>query len=108
MKYYEAEMTTIHPEGCVALTWEDAENAEKENYDCGWGFSAPDLLKFITDHMNAEYAVEDGEDPYKHYLTQERIEWRLEDANFHRLCEMLHTHNYKKATEWVASDIIKE
>lgn len=105
MKYYNKEMENIHPEGCVALTWEDAEKAERENEACGWGFSTPDCLRFIADHMDANYAVEDGEDPTEHYRKQEWIEWRLEDANFHTLCGHLNAHDYNEAIKWVAEDM---
>ena len=106
MKYYEKEMGTTSPEGCIAMTWEDAEAVEKQNKENGWGFSAPDLLRLIADHMDATYKEEDGEDPFELYRTQEKIEWRLEDANFHTLCKFLKLHSYKEAITWVATDIV--
>ena len=106
MKYYEKEMGTTSPEGCIAMTWEDAEAVEKQNKENGWGFSAPDLLRLIADHMDATYKEEDVEDPFELYRTQEKIEWRLEDANFHTLCKFLKLHSYKEAITWVATDIV--
>ena len=106
MKYFEKEMDTISPEGCVAMTWEDAEEMEMLNQEHGWGFSAPDLLRLISDHLDAFYAEQDGEDPFELYRTQEKIEWRLEDANFHTLRGFLKLHDYKEAITWVTTDIL--
>ena len=107
MKYYEAEMPTINPEGCVAMTWEDAEEMEKLNYECGWGFSASDCLRFIADHMDAYYDhMEESENAeiLKHVKLMECIEWRLEDANFHTLKRLLHDNKYSDAIKWVKID----
>ena len=106
MKYYGKEMDTIHPEGCVAMTWEDAEEMEKLNSKCNWGFSTADCLRFIADHMEAHIdAEQEDKDPHNAYKHMECIEWRLEDANFHTLHGFLATYDYKKAIEWVAADM---
>ena len=104
MKYYGKEMDSIHPEGCIAMTWEDAEEMAKANHDCGWGFSVPDQLRFIADHMDANYDVKDGNDPLEAYRCMEKIEWRLEDANFHTLCGFLHDHEYIKAIKYIGEE----
>ena len=106
MKYHEKEMETEHPSGCVAMTWEDAMEMEKANKDNGWGFSTPDLLHMIADHMNAHYDTEDGKTPLEACRCAEKIEWRLEDANFHTLCGLLNCADYKKAIEYVANDLV--
>ena len=103
MTYHGKAMENIHPEGCVALTWEDAEKMEKLNSENGWGFSDADLLRLIADHMDANFAVEDGEEPLEHNLKMESIEWRLEDANFHTLCGLLNAKDYNEAIRWVSS-----
>lgn len=106
MKYYEAEMTTERPSTCLAMTWEDAEKMEKLNQECGWGFSTPDLLRFIADHMEAHDESEEETDPAKlneHFRKMECIEWRLTDANFHTFCEMLKSQDYYKALNAIAS-----
>ena len=109
MKYYDREMDTIHPDNCVALTWEDAEYAEELNRACGWGFSAPDMLRFIADYMDAFCDSEeetDADNSMKDYLVMERIEWRLEDANFHTLCEFFHAHKFTDAVVWVTNTMM--
>ena len=103
MKYHGKEMPKIHPEGCKAMTWEDAERMEKENQENGWGFSTPDLLRLIADHMDGNYMVGDGEEE-KGLKMMECIEWRLEDANFHTLCGYLNERDYKKAVAYVVKE----
>ena len=101
MTYYGKEMENIHPEGCKAMTWEDAEKADKLDADNGWGFSDADLLRLIADHMSAQDDIENGEDIEEAVKTQEIIEWRLNDANFHNLCETLHEHKYSDAVHGI-------
>ena len=106
MKYYEKEMTTEHPVGCAVMTWEDAEAMEKLNAECGWGFNHIDCLRFIITHEEAYNKI--NVDSMEAYRTMECIEWRLEDANFHMLCGLLHKYNYKGALEWVMKTYYKE
>ena len=103
MKYYEKEMETIHPEGCIMLTWEDAERMEKRNYKNGWGFSMADCLHKLATHMEAQETIdEDDSKAPLAILEQEKIEWRLEDANFHEFRTLLHDNQYIKALAWIA------
>ena len=107
MKYHGKEMTTIHPSGCVAMTWEDAERMEKRNEACGWGFTFANCLHFVADHMEANECLERNAMRDKHIvakLKQEMIEWRLEDANFHDLCGFLHECEYAVAIDWAIKD----
>ena len=106
MTYYGRTMDTEHPTNCVALTWEDAEKAEKLNAECGWGFSASDCLRFIADHMEAYTDTENGNDVTETYRCMESIEWRLIDANFHTLSQHLGFYNYKEAIEWVMKEVM--
>lgn len=112
MTYYGKEMPTIHPEGCKSMTWEDAELMEKRNEECGWGFSMPKCLHFIANHMEANHTmalpIVTDDDKQRYYNArgeQEKIEWRLTDANFHTLCKLLHDGDYKSATEWVLKEV---
>lgn len=105
MKYYGKEMPTIHPEGCTAMTWEDAEAMNKLNQENGWGFSMPDLLRLLADHMEAYDFGYNGIPEEEAKRTQEKIEWRLEDANFHKLCALLHDNDYVKASEAITEEI---
>ena len=100
MKYYEKEMPTIHPKGCVAMTWEDAEEMESLNADCGWGFGLSNCLRFLSDHMDA---FDKGD-----YLTAEKIEWRLDDANFHTFSKHLNEHSYDYALNWIYNTYVTE
>lgn len=101
MKYYEKEMDTIHPNGCVAMTWEDAEAMEKLNNENGWGFGMSDLLRLVADHMDAREF-----DDHEHDRIMEMIEWRLTDANFHTFCELLHDNKYDNAVEWIMKEVV--
>lgn len=104
MTYYGKKMPTDHPEGCVAMTWKDAEEMDALNKENGWGFSNSDLLRLIADHMDAHFDVEDGNDPMEARKKMECIEWRLTDANFHTLCAHLHKHDYREAIKWFADN----
>ena len=106
MKYYEEEMTDIHPKGCKAMTWEDAEEVEKLNQLNGWGVSASDALRFVADHMDAYLDSEEETKPEnieRCVRVMERIEWRLTDANFHSFCKALKEHDYHKAIKMIAN-----
>ena len=102
MKYYGKEMETEHPTDCVALTWEDAEKAEKENEECGWSFGTPELLRMVTKHMVANNAAEYGINLHDNYREMEYIEWRLEDANFHFISASLADREYDKVLLHIA------
>ena len=106
MKYYEKEMETIHPTGCKVLTWEEAEDAEKQNEECGWGFSVEDEMDFLIDHIRAYiFILKNGDDTAENATREmEWIEWRLEDANFHTFCELLHKHDSDGAYAWIKED----
>ena len=111
MKYFNREMPEDRPTGCVAMTWEDAEEMEKLNNENGWGFSDSDLLRLIADHMDAyldNLQATDNVEIMKSIATMEKIEWRLTDANFHTFCKMLNEHKYKEATLHVANEIMFE
>ena len=108
MKYYNAEMETVHPSGYSVMTWEDAEEVEKLNYENGWGFSSTNLLRLIADHEDCYFDMEETTDMntfHKYMRKMERIEWRLEDANFHELHKLLRKHEYRKAVEWLLNNI---
>ena len=104
MTYHGKKMETIHPYECVALTWEDAEKAEKLNAENKWGFTTPELLHMVADHMDATVKADTGIDVVDSYRKAEFIEWRLEDANFHTFCHALNVKDYKKAIQWVANE----
>lgn len=94
---------------CYALTYEIIDNElypllEKKN----WGFSMADCLRMIADHMEATCDIADGNDPLEAYLAKEKIEFMLEDCNFHELCGLLSNEEYVKATEWVLKDYSEE
>ncbi len=103
MKYYEKEMTTIHPDGCEELTWEDAEECEKLNQECGWGFGISDIFRMLADHMDAHNNEWRGIPKKEAKKTQEIIEWRLEDANFSALRKLLHNLDYENAVKWAVN-----
>ena len=107
MKYYEKEMNTIHPTGCVGMTWEDAEAVEKINADNGWGISFADSLRMIADHMEANEKRTTSNEPdvvMNAHRVMEMVEWRLTDANFHSLAHFLHSNNYEGAIKFVTED----
>lgn len=107
MMYHGRKMETIHPEGCKAMTWADAERMDKRNADHGWGFGMADCLRMLADHMDAEMArheVTDKEKFLSATAKMEMIEWRLEDANFHTFHKMLHDGEYVKALAWIAKE----
>ena len=111
MKYYNQEMPEVHPTGCVAMTWKDAEEMEKLNNENGWGFSDSDLLRLTADHMEAylnHMEATDNAEILKHVAIMEKIEWRLTDANFHKLCGALNEHKYKTALNAIAEDLMIE
>ena len=105
MTYHGKDMTTVHPEGCVSMTWEDAEAMDKLNQENGWGFSDSDLLRLVADHIDAHHDETDGEDVFKAYKTMECIEWRLTDANFHSLVKMLSAHDYANAVRLIVASM---
>ena len=107
MMYHGRKMETIHPEGCVAMTWADAERMEKRNEANGWGFGMADCLRMLADHMDADEARNEVTDDEKFLFAtakMEKIEWRLEDANFHTFHKMLHDGEYVKALAWIAKE----
>ena len=103
MKYAEPKKDELYP-NCEALTYGDVEELMDMNEKCGWGFTAIDCLRFLADHIEANHDVESGNDPLEAHRKMESIEWRLEDANFHRLSECLSARNYGKAIEWIRKD----
>ena len=109
MTSFGKKMPTIHPNGCEAMTWEDAERMEKRNEQHGWGFTAADCLRLTAKHMDADFAHHYEEDPDKAMAAlaeKEMIEWRLTDANFHTFCGYLREGNYNGAVKWVLSDMM--
>ena len=105
--YHGRVMDTDHPTGCVAMTWQDAERMEKRNEACGWGFTMAKCLHFLANHMDADYAHHNEEDKEKFLSAiaeKEMIEWRLEDANFHTFCGLLHDNKYAEALAWIAKE----
>lgn len=111
MIYHGRKMKTIHPEGCVAMTWADAERMEKRNEAHGWGFGMADCLRMLADHMDAEKARHEVTDNEKFLFAtakMEKIEWRLEGANFHTFCKLLRGNEYTKALEWITKTYVKE
>ena len=90
------ERTGLFP-NCEALTFEIIENellplVMKK----GWGFSMADCLRMIGDHMDGDT------------LTKEKIEFILEDCNFHTLNGFLSNEEYIRATEWVLKEYTEE
>ena len=105
MKYFGKEMEGIHPVGCIAMTWEDAERMAKRNEKDGWGFDMAKCLHFLANHMDADNVDEgDNEQLMSAIATKEMIEWRLEDANFHTFCGYLHNNEYAHALAWIAKE----
>ena len=105
--YHGKVMDTDHPNGCVAMTWQDAERMEKYNEKNGWGYSLAKCLHLLADHMECDEAIEDEEDEEKVNWCKakiEMIEWRLEDANFHTFCGLLHDGKYNEALAWIAKE----
>ena len=90
------EHTGIFP-NCKALTYEIIEN---ELYPLvkskGWGFSMADCLRMIADHMDGDT------------LTKEKIEFMLEDCNFHMFNGFLSDEEYIRAIEWVLKEYTEE
>lgn len=79
--------------GYKALTFEEAERACELNRKNGWGFTDRMLRRLGTEHRKA---YEQGD-----ILRQEAIEYRLDDANFHRESGLLARHNYETYFEEV-------
>ena len=107
MKYYGVEQESIHPVGCKAMTWEDAEAMEELNAKHSWSFSIADEAKIVMKHKNYQKIVKSSEDEAERnnaIAEQEKIEWRLEDANFHTLCRFLRARRYLEAMEYVIKE----
>lgn len=60
----------------------------------GYGFTLADCLRMIADHMEGDE------------LTKAKIEFMLEDCNFHDLFKHLNDGNYDYALNWVYNDFI--
>ena len=93
--------------GCVVMTKADAEEMNRLNEKCGWGFSAMDCLHFLADHLGANVTRKFSTEPdevMEAIRTMEKIEYRLEDANFHEFCGLLSDHDYNGAMEWIRKD----
>ena len=75
----------IYP-GCKAMTEEDARRQRAINAANGWGISIRELKALGSKHRKAREA--------NNWRTMERIEYRLEDINFHRECSMLAEGDY--------------
>lgn len=79
----------------------------------GWGFSMPDCLHMIADHMEATGTIANNENMLgtysdrEEYLAKEKIEFMLEDCNFHTLCGFLLDEEYAKATKWVLNEYME-
>lgn len=111
VKYHNVEMPDIHPEGCIAMTWEDATEMETKNSKCGYGYSAWDWLRIIATHMEFYYRVlEIGDEERKipFIAEMERVEWMLGDANFHKVRGLLHDHKYGEVTKMVMNQFEDE
>ena len=93
--------------GCIVMTEADAEEMQNLDEKCGWGFSAMDCMRFLADHMDAnairKFSVEPNE-VMEAIRTEEKIEFRLEDCNFHTFCGMLHDGKYDDAYKWIRED----
>ena len=110
MKFHGKEMPTIHPEGCKAMTWEDAERMEKRNADHGWSIDFTTAIRMLADHMDAYTASlteKDAEKVECAIAKYEMIEWRLADANFHGFCKLLHENKYAEAFKYIDDEYIK-
>lgn len=102
------ERTGIYPD-CQALTYEIIDNELRPYVQRKeWGFTMADCLRMIADHMDATADIEDRKNVHNAYLTKEKIEYVLEDCNFHTLCKMLYNENYASATKWVLEGYTEE
>ena len=91
---------------CVAMTWADVDKMNELNRKCGWGFDKKDCNEFLFNHMKSYISVLKTEDDTAKNGARkmEMIEYRLEDANFHSFCHMLHTHDYGRAKDWIEEE----
>lgn len=111
MMYHGEKMESVHPNGCVAMTWADAERMELLNKEHGWGLGMADCIRMLSDHMDAENARHEVTDSEKFLFAtakMEKIEWRLEDANFHTFHKHLHGKEYENALAWITKTFVKE
>ena len=109
MTYFGREMSTDHPTGCTAMTWEDAEAIAKLNEENTWGFTDAELLHLVADYMDADKkhkSTANARELMSALREKEMIEWRLEDCNFHTLCKLLHDGKYTEAIKWIMTEMM--
>ena len=73
--------------GYTAMTYADAEKVWALNHKNSWGFTVAQLKRLCTEHKKARA---NGD-----VRTMEKIEFRLEDCNFHSECSMLAQGDYE-------------
>lgn len=78
--------------GCyTALTKKDAEEMGKLNWANDWGITQDEYIHLVNEHRKAR---ETGD-----IRTMEKIEYRLEDINFHAECSALERGDYQTAMD---------